>query len=314
MYLFEIQHYKSIFLSGLHKYILFYAHEIHDMWNNQDLHQHELLQSTFSPSRFTTEVSFSLFLKSWWKRFNCCCNTCFSCLKVFRSCSSCAIAAGVMMVALLIICCGTCPEMVEGTDIWTTLLACSGTCCGVTYTMRALLAWKLSGVSSWLLPKLLLRAFARLVLPARADSWEHGRLREDVLVWAGTTTGELTITFAFNSPEAAATVPVTFFISLGRCWGEFDAVGCWDCLLPVRAAGKLGFTGTEAAKVDARDKSQHTDPADLSEPLPGTRTRERTKSPVLWGATILTGDEQDGPNLAGIVMCRVCGLWTYKTN
>ena len=52
------------------------------------------------------------------------------------------------------------------------------------------------------------------------------------------------------------------------------------------AFGNVGRTGTVAAAEDTRDRSQHFDLAVLSDPLPGTRTNERTGSPISYDATI----------------------------
>ena len=61
-----------------------------------------------------------------------------------------------------------------------------------------------------------------------------------------------------------------------------------------KAGGSVVGTTTDAAKDEALAKSRHSDPAvGYSEPLPGTRMRDLTKSPTSCGATILT------PCLAG---------------
>ena len=58
------------------------------------------------------------------------------------------------------------------------------------------------------------------------------------------------------------------------CWG-------WSTLGVARAGGNVCGTRTEAASDDTFERSRHSEPADFSVPLPGTRTRDLTKSPVL---------------------------------
>ena len=55
------------------------------------------------------------------------------------------------------------------------------------------------------------------------------------------------------------------------------------------AGGRFCGTETVAASVDARARSQNAGLADFSEPLPGTLTKDLTRSPTWWGATIVVG-------------------------
>lgn len=51
--------------------------------------------------------------------------------------------------------------------------------------------------------------------------------------------------------------------------------------------GSLGLIGTVAAREDTQPRSQVDGAADLSDPLPGTRTSDRDRSLNSPGATIL---------------------------
>lgn len=53
------------------------------------------------------------------------------------------------------------------------------------------------------------------------------------------------------------------------------------------AGGSVWGTGTDAARVETLARSRQVDPADLSWPLPGIRTKDRTSSPVSTGPTMM---------------------------
>lgn len=169
----------------------------------------------------------------------------------------------------------------EGVDTWTMFLLCSATCWGVKHTIRArLLASNPSIVMDCLLPVALLSAFTGLVF-STLGSWGQGRFLEVATVEDGIAAP------VFNIPEFTPMLLPSLLLAFSWCFWEI--LGPADCgvLGPVNAGGNTGDTGTVAAKVDVLPKSKQTEPAVLLYPLPGTRTKDRTKSPVSCGATIL---------------------------
>lgn len=85
--------------------------------------------------------------------------------------------------------------------------------------------------------------------------------------------------------------PVDFTPNLLTVCVASDSVGGRgvDCLRGlVMIAGSFGLIGTVAAREDTQPKSQVDGAADLSDPLPGTRTSDRDRSLNSPGATILS--------------------------
>ena len=69
-----------------------------------------------------------------------------------------------------------------------------------------------------------------------------------------------------------------------------NCTGVGDWVSTFVAGGRVLGTWTVDASGDTRDRSQNPGLADFSEALPGTLTKDLTRSPTWWGATILVDD------------------------
>ena len=205
------------------------------------------------PRRLITESSRFLSLKSCWKRESLSWRFRFSCLRLLRSWMSWDKEASFKDRGGVWFCIWACNGRNKigptGVDIGTRRFAWLITCWGVMYTMRALLV-------------------------TGADKSPVWRSR----LWSPDPDGLA----SFMMPAAVPTWLPSFSFS-DDVWCDFRII----ILGVAKAAGSVGSTRTEAAKDETLARSRHSDPAVLSEPLPGTRTRDLIIFPVSYGTTIL---------------------------
>lgn len=111
------------------------------------------------------------------------------------------------------------------------------------------------------------------------EDWDDAALLRADAVEASSAHDRLRPLFGSRAPIAAP-VLLPNFVRSTAYWGG-------GCLWGMSAGGSVWGTGTDAARVETLARSRQVDPADLSWPLPGIRTKDRTSSPVSTGPTMM---------------------------